>query len=120
MKIIVFALILGIAGAMAFFAFRGECPDGQVFASEQACLAAGQLPPALCRQGFAEAQRAAREDQAPFATQDECLRQFPRCQPHGAVASGFVPVPRGACIAASGKGRPVYQRIGSGSEPRGS
>jgi hypothetical protein len=83
MKAIILALILGVAGAMAWFAFRGECPDGQVFASEEACLASGQLPAGLCRQGFAEAQR-------------------------------------GACIASSGKGRPVFQRIGSGSEPRGS
>lgn len=113
MKVIILALIIGIAGAMAFFAFRGECSGGTVFASEAACLASGQFPAAFCRDGFAEAQRAAREDQAPFATQDECLRSFPRCMPHGRVVSGHVAVPRGACLASGQPGRPVYERIGA-------
>jgi uncharacterized protein YgiB involved in biofilm formation len=120
MKVVVFALILGIAGAMAWFAFRGECPDGQVFATEGACVASGRFPADFCRRAFAEARRVATEDQAPFSTQDDCLRQFPRCQPHAAVMGGFVPVPRGTCVASGREGRPVYQRIGSGSEPRGS
>lgn len=113
MKVVVIALVLGIAAAMAYFAWQGECRGGQVFASEAQCVAA-RLPQGLCRDSFAEARRLAREDVAPFATQDECLRQYPFCQPHGRVTGGFVPVPRGVCVVSGMAGKPVFERIGGG------
>ena len=66
----------------------------------------------LCARAFAEAERAARLDYAPFPTQDACLRSFERCEAHGEVVSGWVPVPRATCVSADGKGWPLYARLG--------
>lgn len=116
MKAIVLAIIGAIAAAMAYFAFQDECPGGNVFASLPECRAASGSDPAFCRDVFADAQRKATEDYAPFANQTDCLATFPVCQPHTRVTGGFVPVPRGVCAIRSAKGaegRPVYERQGA-------
>ena len=113
MKYVVFALIAGIAGYLAWAFFQGACRDGRIFVSENECIAVHGAQ--TCRLAFAESRRKATEDYAPFNTLDACQRSFPRCEPHRAVVSGFVPVATGSCVqevAGRFSGSPVYDRIG--------
>jgi uncharacterized protein YgiB involved in biofilm formation len=112
MKAVILMLFAAVAGVMAYLALRGECPDGEVFASEAECRAAAGFDAAFCRQSFVEARRKAVLDYAPFPNQNDCQLQFPRCEPHQRVVSGFVPVPRGVCVARGREGDPVYERYG--------
>ena len=115
MKLIILTFIVGLAGAMAYLFLKGECAGGVIVPDVAACRAAN-FDAATCNVALAASHRKAYRDHAPFATQDACLRDHPRCAPHEAVASGFVPVPRGTCIARTGSGgfdgTPVYERIG--------
>lgn len=114
MKIVIFTFIAGVAGAMLYFFLLGECPGGMVVKDATECRGAN-FEAAACNAALASGRRKASEDQAPFATLDQCLRAFALCEPHAAVASGFIPVPRGFCIARTGSGSfdgtPVYDRI---------
>ena len=103
-------IVMAIAAAvMGYFALHGECPGGKVFATETTCRAAGLGE--ACQRGFAEAKRKATLEYSPFVTQDDCALKFPRCEPHGRLA-GYVPVPRGVCIAPGKQGEPVYEGYG--------
>ena len=112
MKYIVFDVIGAVAATMVyFFVFERNC-SGQVVSGPSDCLA--HFSPDACRVALQQADRKARNDFPPFATQDACDRVYPRCMPHG-VVSGFVPVPRSYCImrsAAAISGKPIYQRYG--------
>lgn len=112
MKYVVFALIGAVAAVMAyFFVFERDC-GGQVVSGQSDCLA--HFSPDMCRVALGQADRKARNDFPPFATQDACDRVYPRCMPHGTV-NGFVPVPRSYCLvrsAAAITGTPIYQRYG--------
>lgn len=113
MKIVILAIIAGVLGFIGYSYFRGECRDGRVVATEVECVASFGAD--SCRLAFAESRKKATEEYAPFNTQDSCQRSFPRCEPHRAVVSGFVPVPSGTCVArVDGRvsGTPVYERIG--------
>lgn len=117
----VFFLIGAIAAAMGWFAWNGECRDGTVFATESGCREAAGFDAAFCREAFKQAHAKATIDYAPFRTQTECLEKFPTCVPHGVITGGFVPTPRGTCVAriAGGiSGTPVYQRLGANLSSR--
>ena len=118
MRAVIFGLLLAIAAVMAFLFLRGECPGGQVFATEAECRETAGFDALFCRQSFIDARRRAFEDSSPFSTQDACLRHFPRCEPHRVVASGYVPVPRGTCVVHGKKGEPVFEKIGQSVEKR--
>ncbi len=115
MKIVALTFIVGLLGAMAYFFLKGECPGGMIVADAAECRVAS-FDAQTCNAALAAGHRKAYRERAPFETQDACLRDHPRCAPHEAVASGFVPVPRGTCIARTGSGgfdgTPVYERIG--------
>jgi uncharacterized protein YgiB involved in biofilm formation len=114
MKALTLLIILGIAGMMGYFALRGECPGGRVILDASECRGAG-FDRARCEEALRIGQHKARNDYPPFADFEACQRQFSRCEPHGAVASGFVPRPRGICLIAQGSqldATPVYERIG--------
>jgi uncharacterized protein YgiB involved in biofilm formation len=114
MKAVILLVILGIAGMMGYFAWRGECPGGQVIRDSAECRGAG-FDLARCEAALRAGRQKARMDYPPFADLETCQRQFPRCEAHGAVASGFVPVPRGICLVATGgtlAATPVYERFG--------
>lgn len=112
MKYGIIALITAGVAVMAYlFIFERDCA-GQVVSGQQDCLA--HFSPDMCRIALQQADRKARNDFSPFATQDDCDRVYPRCMPHG-VVNGFVPVPRSYCIvrnAAAVTGKPIYQRYG--------
>ncbi|KAF0231240.1 MAG: hypothetical protein FD175_1109 [Beijerinckiaceae bacterium] len=112
MKAVILAIIGVIAAAMGYFAFQGECPGGQVFAGEAECRARLGAEAALCGPAFRAADVAATLDYAPFPNQTDCQMQFPVCQPHARVVGGFVPVPRGVCVAKGKAGTAVYERYG--------
>lgn len=118
MRAVIFGAMLIAAGFMAYLFFRGECPGGQVFASEAQCRAAAGFDAAFCRISFAQARRRAYEDASPFSTQDACLRHFPVCEPHHKVVSGYVPVPRGVCVTSGKPGEPVFEKIGHSLQKR--
>lgn len=111
MKAVVLALMGVVAAVMGYFAFQGECPGGKVYATEAECRAGG-IADAFCKASFAEAKRSATLDYAPFPNQGDCQHQFPLCEPHARVVGGFVPVPRGVCVAGGEAGKPVYERYG--------
>lgn len=113
MKAIVIAIITAIAGVMAYFMFQGECSSGKIVATENECRQFFSAE--LCRVAHQQADYKARYEYAPFPNQDACDRAFPRCMPHGAVKSGFVPVPRSVCVertAGGIVGTPIYQKYG--------
>jgi uncharacterized protein YgiB involved in biofilm formation len=116
MKIVIFVLIGVIAAAMGYFAFQGECTGGKVYTTEAECRAGG-IAEAFCRVSFSEARRSATLDYAPFSNQSDCQQQFPRCEPHARAVGGFVPVPRGVCVARGEAGKPVYERFGQRLNP---
>lgn len=115
MKVVILTFIAGVAAAMLYFFMIGECPGGTIVRDAEECRGA-KFDAATCNAALASSRRKATENQAPFATLDQCLRSFAICEPHAAVASGFVPVPRGTCIARTGSGgfdgTPLYERIG--------
>jgi uncharacterized protein YgiB involved in biofilm formation len=116
MKFVILTFMAGLLGFMAYIFFRGECAGGVIVSDLAACRGAS-FDAATCNAALAAGHRKAYREQAPFQTQEACLRDHPRCAPHEAVASGFVPVPRGICIARTGSGSfdgtPVYERIGA-------
>lgn len=118
MRTVIFGAMLIAAGFMGYLFFRGECPGGQVFATEAECRETAGFDALFCRQSFIEGRRRAFEDSSPFSTQDACLRHFPRCEPHRVVVSGYVPVPRGICVARGKKGEPVFEKIGQSFQKR--
>ena len=117
MKSIILILIGAVAAAMGYFAFQGECTSGKVYATEAACRAGG-IAEAFCAVSFTEARRSATLDYAPFPNQSDCQLQFPLCEPHARVVGGFVPVPRGVCVARGEAGKPVYERYGQRLNPQ--
>jgi uncharacterized protein YgiB involved in biofilm formation len=112
MRNVIFAFMLAGLGVMVWLFFRGECPGGKVFANEAACQADAGFDATFCRQSFASARRRATLDYPPFPNQNDCLMQFPRCEPHARIVGGFVPVPRGVCVAQGHEGDPIYARYG--------
>lgn len=115
MRTLILAAMAAAAMVLGYMMLQGECPGGKVFESEAECRAAGGGE--ACRAGFAEAKRKATLDYSPFSNENDCSLQFPRCQPHGAVA-GYVPVPRGVCITPGKPGEPIYERFGQRITPR--
>lgn len=113
LKYVAFAACAGLAGLMAYmFLVAGDCA-GKLVQDEADCRS--HFSADLCRLAFTQADRKARLDFAPFATQDGCHIQYPRCMEHGAV-KGFVPVPRSYCIVRTAGGivgEPIYQKHGS-------
>jgi uncharacterized protein YgiB involved in biofilm formation len=115
MNKLILALFAAAAMIMTYIGLQPECADGKVFADEAACQAS--FDAGFCRTAFARAHQKASIDYAPFSTQDDCLRQFPFCMPHG-VVNGFVPKPRGTCVVRGENGQmlkssPIYERIGA-------
>lgn len=115
MRALILIAMAAAALVMGYIALQGECPGGKVYASEGECRTAGGGE--ACRSGFAEAKRKATLDYSPFTNENDCALQFPRCEPHGKLA-GYVPVPRGVCIAPGKPGEPVYERFGQRVNPR--
>jgi uncharacterized protein YgiB involved in biofilm formation len=113
MKLVILAIIAGVAGFLAYTFFKGACTGGRIVATEAECRATFGAD--ACRLAFTESRRKATEDYAPFSTLESCQRAFPLCEPHRVVASGFVPVPTGACVVSNSggtTGTPIYERIG--------
>jgi uncharacterized protein YgiB involved in biofilm formation len=119
MKLIVIVLLAALAGTMAWFALRGDCPGGTIYATEAACRAAGTFPEAFCRKGFMEANRAAGEATNTFSTQAECQQHYARCEQRSRALGQYVPMPTGACLAEGKPGQPVFERLSVVSNPRG-
>lgn len=111
MRIVILIALAAVAAILGYFWHRGECPGGQVFETKEQCEAAG-IGPAFCAGSFAESRRKATLEYAPFPNQNDCLMQFPRCEPHARVVGGFVPVPRGVCVSRGRAGEPIYERYG--------
>jgi len=113
MKFVILGLAAVVAAVMVFFMIQGECSSGKIVATESECRQFFSAE--LCRVAHQQADYKARYEYAPFPNQDACDRAFPRCMPHGAVRSGFVPVPRSVCVertAGGIVGTPIYQKHG--------
>lgn len=113
MKLVIIAVVIGILGFIGYSFMKGGCPGGRIVAHEAECRAA--FGAEACRLAFAESERKAKQDYAPFHSLDACQRNFGRCEPHQAVMSGFVPTPTAVCVTPQGAGAtgtPMYERIG--------
>ena len=112
-RAVVILIIAGIAGVMAYLAFIGECVGGTVVNSEAHCVES--LPQTLCRAVFAQARDVAQRSDSVYTDPVACAVQFGPCLPHATILSGYVPVPAGFCIKASGATltamTPIYRRI---------
>jgi uncharacterized protein YgiB involved in biofilm formation len=116
MKYIVFSIILGVAGLMAFWWFRGECPGGRVVTSIETCRTAQGFEPAFCAEVFRRAVTVARTSSTVYTDQMACRNDYGDCLPHATNRAGFVPRPAGFCVSADSDGRiatmePVYRRL---------
>lgn len=114
MKVVVIAIIAGIAGLMGYlFATGGDCPNGQVVSEAAQCR--HHFDAASCSVAVAAADRKARTEYSPFLVREDCELKFPTCIAHAVIVGGFVPRPSGICLARiDGRldGTPVYTRIG--------
>jgi uncharacterized protein YgiB involved in biofilm formation len=121
LKAIVFLVIAGVVGLMAYLGLRGECPSTTAVLSETACLRDGQFPAAVCQTIFERAEAVTRAAPTIYPSEQDCLRDFERCIRSGHT-QGFTPVPAGFCVATSGGEitwqEPLYRRINA--QPVGS
>jgi uncharacterized protein YgiB involved in biofilm formation len=113
MRAVVFLIIAGIAGVMAYLMFIGECPGGSVVRSEEQCSASGGFSGDLCRTIFARANDVARNSGSVYPDPLKCAAQFGACLPHATVVGNFVPTPYGFCVKTNGNAlvsmEPVYR-----------
>jgi uncharacterized protein YgiB involved in biofilm formation len=114
LKVVVVLLIAGVAGVMAFTAWRGECASGFVFATVDECIAHGYFKPDACRNIIVLGAEAVRHSSTVFTREQDCRDKFDSCIPHE-TASGFTPVPVGYCVSRTRSSmmapEPVYRRI---------
>ena len=114
MKAVVFLVIAGIAGLMAYFAFVGECPGGAIVRSEEQCRGEAGLSLNLCRTVFARANEVARNANSVYQDPMACSVQFGQCLPHATLIGGYVPAPAGFCIKTTNDEltamEPLYRR----------
>jgi uncharacterized protein YgiB involved in biofilm formation len=112
-RAVVFLVIAGVAGLMAYLAYVGECPGGTVVRSPEQCATASGLGPDICHAVFAQALDVARRAGAVYTDRNACFREFGNCLDHATVVGGYVPQPAGFCVNVAG-GRlasmiPVYR-----------
>jgi uncharacterized protein YgiB involved in biofilm formation len=96
------ALIGGVAGFMAYMAFRGECPGGVVVMSEEDCREAGGFSDDLCRTIYSRAMTVARNAGTVYEDAAKCSQQYGPCLPHATLVGSYVAVPAGFCVHSSG------------------
>lgn len=117
MKAAVALLIVAVAAVMAYMALKGECNGGTIVYSETQCLQSGTISPAACRTVLANAAEATRRGATVFARHEQCSQHFEQCV-RSTAAEGFVPVPIGFCVEASGTGvakqEPIFRRQNAG------
>jgi Protein of unknown function (DUF1190) len=113
MRAVVFLIIAGIAGVMAYLMFIGECAGGTVVRSEEQCSRSSGLSGELCRTIFSRANDVARNSGSVYPDGLKCAAQFGACMPHATLTGNFVPTPYGFCIRANGNAlvsmEPVYR-----------
>ncbi|MGL4634519.1 MAG: DUF1190 domain-containing protein [Beijerinckiaceae bacterium] len=113
MRAVVFLIIAGIAGVMAYLMFVGECTGGTVVRTEEQCQKSSGLSGDLCRTIFSRANDVARNSGAVYPDPMKCAEQYGPCMPHATVATAFVPVPYGFCVKTNGNAlvsmEPVYR-----------
>lgn len=97
MRFVVFAVIAGIAGFMAWQWLQPVCAGGVIVANEQACRAAAGFDAVFCRDAMTEAAAVARRSGGTYATQSQCLARYPVCIERSDVA-GWAPKPVGYCL----------------------
>ncbi len=123
MKFIVILLVVGVAGVMAFMAWRGECPGGSVVFSESQCRQSGSFDANICGLIFRAADSVLARASTVYSDEQNCMRDHERCV-RSARTQGFTPVPAGFCVQVGGgeitRQEPVYRRINAaqaGSRP---
>lgn len=101
MKRLVFFMILGALGLMAYvWSSGGDCQGGREFATIEACDQAGERP-RDCRDWFAEANRSLAR-RGPFhMAEADCIAAHGACQ-RADVAAGFTPRATGFCVIGQG------------------
>jgi hypothetical protein len=112
MRIIVFAIIAGVAALMAWLWFQPECPAGAVVADEQECVNVPGFDRQFCARAFARPEEAIFRAGNYFATRDECQLRHLTCVEYPGL-NGFTPKPSGFCLLRGADGslagmKPVY------------
>jgi hypothetical protein len=125
MKLIVIAVILGVAALVAvqvYLTVTGQdCPNGVVVTSLDQCRTQRGFDQTFCVRVFDNADRVAREVGAVYRSQDECTRRNNPVCIMTENPIGWVARPAGYCVARGADGSitrmtPVYegfaQRVG--------
>jgi len=113
MRLIVFAVIGGIAAFMAWIILNPDC-EGSIVSSEQNCLSVAGFDRAFCASAFARPEEAIYRAGNVFRSQQDCQVRFLNCIEFPGV-HGWTPKPQGYCVVRGANGAlarmtPVYDR----------
>jgi hypothetical protein len=114
MRNIIFLLITGIAGFMAWLWLQPVCAGGALVKDEAACRATAGFDAAFCRDVFSRTAGIA-EKGATYSSRDACLDEFPNCD-SAPGAQRWYARPASWCVVRSGA---VASRIEPQYEKRG-
>lgn len=97
MRVIALALILGIAGFMAYLWLKPICSDGLIVQDEEEC--GRYLGANLCRDAFAGAAAIAARSGATYNSDAACRQDWPVCDLR--EPQGYGPRPSRWCVASA-------------------
>jgi hypothetical protein len=118
LRALVFLIIAGVGGLLAWSAFQPECQGGSVVSTRQACLALAGFEARDCDQAFERARMQA----SVYPNRQDCEQAFPVCEERRVAPIGYSPRPVAYCVwkgaGGEGLGQPIFKRAGHDVERR--
>lgn len=118
LKALVFLIVAGVAGLLAWSFFQPECQGGSVVSTQAACMALPGFSPRDCEQAFERARMQA----SVYPNRQDCEQAFPVCDERRSAPIGFSPRPAAYCVwkgaGGEGLGQPVFKRAGHALDQR--